>query len=84
VWVAEFVLLVDPSPKFHANEYGVVPPVAVAVKVTGWFAIGGVGLKLNVTASGAITVKVKVAEEALAPAGAPVTRTVHVPAVAVG
>ena len=34
-----------PSPKFHENEYGLVPPVTVAVKVTG---LPTVGLALTV------------------------------------
>ena len=34
-----------PSPKFQENEYGAVPPVTVAVKVTG---LPTVGLELTV------------------------------------
>ena len=30
----------EPSPKFQLNEYGLVPPVAVAVKVTGLPTVG--------------------------------------------
>jgi hypothetical protein len=37
----------EPSPKFQANEYGPVPPLAVAVKVTCWLAVGEVGVKVK-------------------------------------
>ena len=39
-----------PSPKFQLNEYGEVPPVAVAVNVTGLPTVG-LGLTVKVTAS---------------------------------
>ena len=44
-----------PSPKFQENEYGAVPPVAVAVNVTGLPTVGlALTVKLAVRASGLI------------------------------
>ena len=44
-----------PSPKFHENVYGPVPPVAVAVKVTGLPTVGlALTVKLAARASGLI------------------------------
>jgi hypothetical protein len=47
----------EPSPKFQPYEYGEVPPVAVAVNVTGLPTVG-LALVVNVTprARGAITI----------------------------
>jgi hypothetical protein len=46
VWVAGLpVPIALPSPKFQENEYGLVPPVTVAVNVTG---LPTVGLELTV------------------------------------
>src|SRR5439155_17112205 len=42
---------IEPSPKFQLNEYGAVPPVAVAVNVTGLPTVG-LALTVNVTVSG--------------------------------
>jgi hypothetical protein len=49
---------VVPSPKFQLKVYGVVPPDAVAVKVTGLPGVIVVGLKvkLAVKASGLIAI----------------------------
>ena len=41
----------EPSPKFQLNEYGLVPPMAVAVKVTGLPTVG-LALTVNVTVGG--------------------------------
>ena len=38
---------VELSPKFHANVYGEVPPVAVPVKATVWPTVGEVGLNVK-------------------------------------
>ena len=44
-----------PSPKFQLNEYGPVPPVAVAVKVTGLPTVGlALTVKLAARAKGLI------------------------------
>ena len=40
-----------PSPKFQLNEYGVVPPDAVAVKLTDVFGVYPVGAVVKTTAS---------------------------------
>ena len=40
-----------PSPKLQENVYGLVPPEALAVKVTCWPAAGDVGVKLKVAVS---------------------------------
>jgi hypothetical protein len=40
VWVVVAPVLVPPSPKFQFMEYGAVPPVVVAVNVTGELVIG--------------------------------------------
>jgi len=42
----------DPSPKFQLNEYGVVPPLTVAVKVTDWPTNGDVGVKVKLAVIG--------------------------------
>ena len=45
----------DPSPKFQLNVYGVVPPVTVAVNVTGLPTVGlALTVKLAESGSGAI------------------------------
>jgi len=41
----------EPSPKFQENEYGAVPPVTVAVKVTGLPTVG-LALTVKVTVGG--------------------------------
>jgi len=41
-----------PSPKFHVTEYGGVPPIVVAVKVTGEFTIGVAGRKVKLIDGG--------------------------------
>ena len=71
---------VVPSPKFHAYEYGAVPPDTVAVKVTDWPVLGAAGMKLKsaVKASG-VTVTEWVADAVFAAASVPVTVTVNVP-----
>ena len=44
----------DPSPKFQLNVYGVVPPVTVAVNVTGLPTVGlALTVKLAARGSGA-------------------------------
>ena len=43
---------VVPSPKFQLKVYGEVPPVALAVKVTGVLTAGLDGLNAKVVASG--------------------------------
>ncbi len=61
-WVLGFVAppatSVDPSPKFQLNEYGVVPPEAETVKLTGVPGPPDVGavVKLNVSARGAMVI----------------------------
>ena len=46
---------VEPSPKFQLNEYGVVPPVPVAVNVTGLPTVGLLlTVKVTPSASGEI------------------------------
>lgn len=47
-----------PSPKFQVTEYGGVPPLVAAVKVTGEFTIGVAGrnVKLVDRGGGAVTV----------------------------
>jgi len=54
VWLAGFVeAKAEPSPKSQLNEYGVVPPVTVAVKVTGLPAVGlALTVKLAAKVSG--------------------------------
>ena len=54
----------EPSPKFHVHEYGVVPPLIVAVKVTGLPTIGDAGLEVKeaVRASGFIVIVAGVAD----------------------
>jgi len=42
----------DPSPKFHATEYGAVPPVVVDVNVTGVFTIGLAGWNVKLVEGG--------------------------------
>lgn len=58
-----------PSPKFHENEYGAVPPVAVAVNVTGLPTVGlALTVKLAARATGLIVTvadALKIAELAL-------------------
>jgi len=41
-----------PSPKFQVTEYGGVPPIVVAVKVTGVFTIGVAGKKVKLVEGG--------------------------------
>ena len=54
------------SPKFQLNEYGVVPPVAVAVKVTGLLTVGLL-LTVNDTATGSAAMDTLALFEARAP-----------------
>ena len=42
----------DPSPKFQLNEYGVVPPVTVAVKVITVPTVGLAGVKVTLADRG--------------------------------
>jgi hypothetical protein len=42
----------DPSPKFHVTEYGAVPPVVIAVNVTGVFTIGLAGWNVKLVEGG--------------------------------
>ena len=41
-----------PSPKFQVTEYGGVPPLVVAVKVTGEFTIGVAGRNVKLVEGG--------------------------------
>ena len=43
---------VEPSPKLQPQLYGLVPPLAVAVKVIGWPVDGEVGLYVKLADSG--------------------------------
>jgi len=53
-WLAGLPEPVELSPKFQANEYGAVPPVADAVNVTGVPTVGeGLTVKLVDKARGA-------------------------------
>lgn len=62
-----------PSPKFHMKLYGVVPPVAVAVKLTGDPTVGlALVVKVTASASGLI-VTVADADAVFAFASVPVT-----------
>ena len=80
MWLTGLPVPVVVSPKFQANEYGPVPPVALAVKVTGLPATGDVGVKVNevVSACGA-TVTVWLVLALAAFASVTVTLTVYVP-----
>ena len=51
---------VEPSPNLQAKRYGVVPPAAVAMKVTGLPTMGDVGpsMKPKVRGSGMIVMDV--------------------------
>ena len=57
-WLGDVLVLLVPSPKFHAYEYGVVPPLTVEVKVTLWLIVGEEGLKTKsaVNANGEIVI----------------------------
>lgn len=69
----------EPSPKFHVYEYGVVPPVTVAVKVTGLPTVGlALTVKLAVNGSAAIVIDDE-AEAILAFVSVAFTLTVYVP-----
>jgi len=50
--VTEAPVLVVPSPKFQLKLYGDVPPVALAVKVTGVLTVGLDELNVKVVVSG--------------------------------
>ena len=69
-----------PSPKFHENAYGVVPPDAFAVKLTAVPAVPVVGATVKATARviGAIVI-VAEAVASLAFASVTLTLTVNVP-----
>lgn len=68
------------SPKVQLNVYGLVPPDAVAVKVTGLFTAGLVGVKVNPAETGrGATVMDCVELAVLAFASLTVTVTVYVP-----
>ena len=56
--VAPPATLADPSPKFHENEYGVVPPDAFTVKLTEAPTVPVVGAAVNarVRAKGEIVI----------------------------
>ena len=70
---------IEPSPKFQLNEYGAVPPVAVAVNVTGLPTVG-LALTVNVTVSGLGVMAIVLDAVCLAPfASVTLTLTVKLP-----
>jgi hypothetical protein len=73
-------VLVPPSPKLHEYAYGVVPPLAVAVKETANGAGPEVGVAVPVTLRGAITVIVVLHWAVREAESVAVTLAVYVPA----
>ena len=70
----------DPSPKLHENEYGAVPPVVDAVKLTGLPVVPVVGAAVKVTASARGEMVIVEVADCFAPfASVIVTLTVKVP-----
>ena len=54
MWLTGLPVPVVPSPKFHANVYGLVPPLVVAVNVTGEPTVNVEEVKSLVRANGLI------------------------------
>ena len=80
MWLTGLPVPVLVSPKLHEKVYGVVPPVALAVKVTGLPATGAVGVKLKVAASACGATVTLLVELAVLPLlSVTVTLTVYVP-----
>ena len=77
---APFMIML-PSPKFQLNEYGAVPPVAVAVNVTGLPTVGLL-LTVKVTPRASAAIVTVADADALTPlALVAVTDIVYVPLV---
>ena len=78
-WTGFPVPSAEPSPKFHVYEYGVVPPLTVAVNVTGLPTVGlALTVKLAVRGAADI-VMLAVVVASLALASVTLTVTVKVP-----